>query len=135
MDNVQFEQPNKNIKIKDDKKNNVLKADTLLTKDQYNQELINKDYNNLYMKSTEQNIEEKKKKASQKIYNLSIKEIISNASETYVNILNDFTNLVKKKELTMTNIVNLITLDDRLIYVGILIVVIALLFAFVFVAD
>ena len=112
-ENINSESESQNI--------NILKSDTILTQDQYNKERINREYNELYMKSREATQEEIKKKESERIYNLSIKEIIKRASQTYIDIINE--------------IIKIFTLKDRLIYVGILIVVLSLFLGFIFISD
>ena len=127
--NIFSESGNNNKKI------NILKEDTILTQDQYNQEKINREYNELYMKSTQTTNEEIKDKENKRIYNLSIKEIINRASDVYINIINEITVVIKNKNLDIKKIINIITLRDRLIYVGILIVILSLFLAFIFISD
>ena len=114
---------------------NILKENTVITKDQYDQEKINREYNELYMKSTQATQKEQKKKESQRIYNLSIKQIAIRASEVYINILNELTILINKKQLDIKSIVNIISVNDRLMYVGLLLVVLSLFLAFVFISN
>lgn len=114
---------------------NVLKSDTILTQDQYNKERINREYNELYMKSREATQEEIKKKESERIYNLSIKEIIKIASQTYIDIINEITVSIENKQFNIDQVIKIFTLKDRLIYVGILIVVLSLFLGFIFISD
>jgi hypothetical protein len=114
---------------------NILKENTTITVDQYNQEKINREYNDLYMKSTQATNNEIKKKEKVKIYNLSVKEIIGKASQTYIDVINELTVLVNNKNINIYAIVDIISRKDRLIYVGLLIVIISFMMAFVFIAD
>lgn len=114
---------------------NILKENTIITKDQYDQEKINREYNELYMKSTQSTDKEIKKKESQRIYNLSIKQIFTRASEVYIDIINEITVLINKKNLDIKSVINIISLDDRLMYVGLILVVISLFLAFVFISN
>lgn len=114
---------------------NILKSDTILTQDQYNKERINREYNELYMKSREATQEEMKKKESERIYNLSIKEIMKRASQTYIDIINEITVSIENKKFNIDQVIKIFTLKDRLIYVGILIVVLSLFLGFIFISD
>lgn len=114
---------------------NILKSDTILTQDQYNKERINREYDELYMKSREATQGEIKKKESERIYNLSIKEIIKRASQTYINIINEITVSIDNKQFNIDQVIKIFTLKDRLIYVGILIVVLSLFLGFIFISD
>lgn len=114
---------------------NVLKSDTILTQDQYNKEQINREYNELYMKSKEATQEAIEKKESERIYNLSIKQIINNASKVYIDIINEITISIDNKEFNIEQVIKIFTLKDRLIYVGILIVVLSLFLGFIFISD
>lgn len=114
---------------------NVLKSDTILTQDQYNKEKINREYNELYMKSKEATQEAIEKKESERIYNLSIKQIINNASKVYIDIINEITISIDNKEFNIEQVIKIFTLKDRLIYVGILIVVLSLFLGFIFISD
>lgn len=114
---------------------NILKSDTILTQDQYNKERINREYNELYMKSREATQEEIKKKENERIYNLSIKEIVKRASQTYIDIINEITVSIENKQFNIDQVIKIFTLKDRLIYVGILIVVLSLFLGFIFISD
>ena len=114
---------------------NILKSNTILTQNQYNKEQINREYNELYMKSKEATQEEEKKKESERIYNLSIKQIINNASKVYIDIINEITISIDNKEFNIEQVIKIFTLKDRLIYVGILIVVLSLFLGFIFISD
>ena len=126
-ENISSESESQNI--------NILKSDTILTQDQYNKERINREYNELYMKSREASQEEIKKKDSERIYNLSIKEIIKRASQTYIDIINEITVSIENKQFNIDQIIKIFTMKDRLIYVGILIVVLSLFLGFIFISD
>ena len=126
-ENIHSESESQNI--------NILKSDTILTQDQYNKERINREYNELYMKSREATQEEIKKKENERIYNLSIKEIVKRASQTYIDIINEITVSIENKQFNIDQVIKIFTLNDRLIYVGILIVVLSLFLGFIFISD
>lgn len=126
-ENIHSESESQNI--------NILKSDTILTQDQYNKERINREYNELYMKSREATQEEIKKKENERIYNLSIKEIVKRASQTYIDIINEITVSIENKQFNIDQVIKIFTLKDRLIYVGILIVVLSLFLGFIFISD
>ena len=66
------------------------------------------------------------RKKKERIYNLSIKQIINNASKVYIDIINEITISIDNKEFNIEQVIKIFTLKDRLIYVGILIVVLSL---------
>ena len=134
--NIFSESESQNIPPESESQNiNVLKSNTILTQDQYKKEKINREYNELYMKSREANQKEIKKKDSERIYNLSIKEIIKRASQTYIDIINEITVSIENKQFNIDQIIKIFTMKDRLIYVGILIVVLSLFLGFIFISD
>jgi len=59
------------------------------------------------------------------IYNLSILEILQNVSQTIIDIINDITDRDISKNLT--NMVKIFTKNDRLLYLGILLTIVAIL--------
>jgi hypothetical protein len=56
--------------------------------------------------------------------NLSLKEIFINLISACIDILNEFLDL---KEFTLTNYIKILSKDDRLIYVGIILIIISIL--------
>ncbi len=105
----------------------ILKDKYTLTYSDYEKQKIAEQYNKLYIQSKEENEERNKLKVNKKIYNLSLKEIVTNASLVYMNILNDliifFTNPSEKKD--WNKFVNIFVKSENMIYVGLLIVVVA----------
>jgi hypothetical protein len=105
----------------------ILKDKYTLSYSDYEKQKIAEQYNRLYIQSKEENEGRNKLKTNQKIYNLSLSELVKNASLVYMNVLNEliifFTNPVEKKD--WNKFVNIFVNSDNMIYVGLLIVMIA----------
>ena len=63
-----------------------------------------------------------------KIFNLSFNQVIKNASITYINLINDLSiYFFKNNEKSFNKLGNIITKDDNLFYIGILILIMSFL--------
>ena len=105
----------------------ILKDKYTLTYSDYEKQKIAEQYNKLYLQSKEENDERNRLKSNKKIYNLSLRELVTNASLVYMNILNEliifFTNPVEKKDWNV--FAHIFVKSENMIYIGLLIVVIA----------
>jgi hypothetical protein len=105
----------------------ILKDKYTLSYSDYEKQKIAEQYNRLYIRSKEENEERNKLKTNKKIYNLSLSELVNNASLVYMNVLNEliifFTNPMEKKD--WNKFVNIFINSDNMIYVGLLIVVVS----------
>jgi len=66
-----------------------------------------------------------------KIYNLSVKDIGDNLSKTVIDMLNEFSLYRNDENKRWQDYVRIITNEDRLIYVGIMFVVVSLIVFFI----
>jgi Holliday junction resolvase RusA-like endonuclease len=77
------------------------------------------------------NEEHHKTKTKTKIYNLSIKDICDNLSKTVIDMLNEFSIYRHDENKRWNDYVRIITQEDRLIYVGIIFVIVSLIVFFI----
>jgi hypothetical protein len=105
----------------------ILKDKYTLSYSDYEKQKIAEQYNRLYIQSKEENEVRNKLKVNKRIYNLSLKELVENASLVYMNVLNDliifFTNPSEKKD--WNKFAHIFVNSDNMIYIGLLIVAIA----------
>ena len=66
-----------------------------------------------------------------KIYDLSIKDISTNLSKTFIDMINEFSMYRKDNNTRWNDYIRIITHEDRLIYVGIIFVIISLIVFFI----
>ena len=66
-----------------------------------------------------------------KIYNLSVKDIANNLGQTFIDMVNEFSLYRNDENKSLTDYVRIITNEDRLIYVGIIFVIVSLLVFFI----
>ena len=63
---------------------------------------------------------------NQRFYNLSLKEILNNLSLTLIKIINETSIYMEKSDRTTKELIDIFTKDDRMIYVGILLIILSL---------
>ena len=114
---------------------NVLNNNFLIDKTDYEKEKINQQYNDLYFNSFNDTLNLEKKKKKKIIYNLSIYEITSNLSKVLFEILNELSLLHKNNNVNFRNYIEVFIKDDRMIYTGILFILLALAIFFIFVSS
>ena len=113
----------------------ILKDDFLLTRTDYEKEMINRQYNKLYFNSLNDTNKLAKEKENQIIYNLSLKQIFQNTSDTLIKIMNEYAMLIKDSDKNYNKYVEVLVKDDRMIYVGIIFIVLAMMIFFIFVSS
>ena len=113
----------------------ILKDDFLIDKSDYEKEMINRQYNKLYFNSLNRTNELEKEKDQKIIYNLSLSQIFQNMSNIIVKILNEYSILIKNKDKNYNKYVDVLIKDDRMIYVGIIFIILALMIFFIFVSS
>ena len=105
----------------------ILKDKYTLTYSDYEKQKIAEQYNKIYLQSKEENEARNRLKVNKKIYNLSLKELVSNASLVYMNVLNEliifFTNPSEKKD--WNKFAHIFVKSENMIYMGLLFVVVA----------
>ena len=114
---------------------NVLNNNFLIDRTDYEKEKINQQYNSLYFNSFNETLNLEKQKKNKIIYNLSISEITSNLSKVLFEILNELSLLHKNNNANFRNYIEVFIKDDRMIYTGILFILLALAIFFIFVSS
>jgi len=113
----------------------ILKDDFLITKNDYEKEMINRQYNQLYFNSMNDSNKLQKESESKIIYNLSIKEIFQNMSNTLIKIINEFSILLKNEDKNYNKYIEILIKDDRMIYIGIIFIILGLIIFFIFTSS
>tara|TARA_B110000495_G_C22632024_1_gene375863 strand:- start:76 stop:465 length:390 start_codon:yes stop_codon:yes gene_type:complete len=113
----------------------ILKDNFLIDKTDYEKEMINKQYNKLYFNSLNESNQMKKAKNEKIIYNLSLSQIFQNMSNVIVQVLNEYSILIKDKDRNYNKYVEVLIKEDRMIYVGIIFIILALMIFFIFVSS
>ena len=112
--------------------NNLLNNKSIVGLSDYQQLQLAESYKKLYSKTINENKKNINIKNDNKIYNISLKTLGINFFTTWTNILNDFIKLINNKnKKTFSDYIEIIVKNDRLIYVGIMFVLISLLIFFV----
>lgn len=111
---------------------NVMKNDTPLMDSNFEKYNLAKDYNKLYDYSVRGNEKHIKDKYAKRVYNLSLKEIYNNFFSNMVLILNETVDYVYSPNKSFNNFMEIFTKNDRLVYVGILLIVLSFIIHFVF---
>lgn len=114
---------------------NVLNNNFLIDRTDYEKEKINQQYNDLYFNSLNDTLNLEKQKKNKIIYNLSLSEITSNLSKVLFEILNELSLIHKNNNSNFRNYIEIFIKDDRMIYTGILFILLALAVFFIFVSS
>ncbi len=102
---------------------NILKKDYTLDYSDYEKLKISEQYNKIYNEIYNKNKEEAIIYENKKIYNLSFDVLFKNASKTYISILNDLAIFfsVDNKDKSINKLGYILTKDQNLLYIGLLI--------------
>lgn len=105
----------------------VLKKDFILDITDYEKLKIAEQYNKLYTNIFETNKENEKLKENKKIFNMSIKEIINKSGQVYISLINDLSTFFQDGDeyININKLGLILTKEDNLLYIGILILIIA----------
>ena len=107
---------------------NILKKNLSLDYTDYEKLKINEQYNRLYLNAYNENKKEAEIKENIKIYNLSFTELLKNSINVYIELLNDISVLFdSKSNVTINKLGIILTKNDNLMYIGILIFILAFL--------
>ena len=107
---------------------NVLKKDFTIYYSDYEKLKIAEQYNKLYSDSFKENKSNELIEENKKLYNLSFNEILKKAGPVYIKLLNDLSIYFSKDNNKSLNKLGLIlTNENNLLYIGILILFISFL--------
>ena len=113
----------------------ILKDNFSIDKSDYEKEMINRQYNKLYFNSLNTSNQMEKEKNQKIIYNLSLSQIFQNMSNIIIKVLNEYSILIKNKDTNYNKYVEVLIKEDRMIYVGIIFIILALMIFFIFVSS
>ena len=115
---------------------NILKNESIITLNDYEKYKLNEQYNKLYTNSKISTSELKDEKENNRFYNLSLKNVFDNLITTIVIIINELTIYNKDKDNKNTqDLIEIFIKDDRLIYVGIFLIILSLMLFFIKVSS
>jgi hypothetical protein len=91
-------------------------------------------YKKLYSDTVLENAKRKKDQYDKRIYNLSIKNLFENFFTVWTQIINEMTGLMYDNDnnKSWNNYISILMKNDRIIYVGIMFVLIGLIMYFIF---
>ena len=106
---------------------NVLKKDYTLDYTDYEKLKIAEQYNKLYSNIYDSNQKSVIDNDNKKIYNMSLYSLAKKSSDVYIKLVNDLSNYFSDQnpEKNINKLGLIITKDDNLLYVGILILILA----------
>jgi hypothetical protein len=106
---------------------NVLKKDYTLDYTDYEKLKIAEQYNKLYSNIYDSNQKSVTDNDNKKIYNMSLYSLAKKSSDVYIKLVNDLSNYFSDKnpDKDINKLGLIITKDDNLLYVGILILILA----------
>lgn len=110
---------------------NILKDNNYINYDTYEKIMISEQYNKLNNLQKKENKKKLKIQEDKRFYNLSLKKIGKNFSQTMLVIVNELTIFVYQKDKNINQLMLIFTKDDRLIYLGFLLFLISLCLYFI----
>jgi hypothetical protein len=120
---------------KDVSRKNILKDQFTLEKSDYEKLKQAQQYNQLYSLQYKKNEEIKKIKENKNIYNLSINSLLKNLSIVSMNLLEDLTIFINSKDKSINKFFFIFTKEDRLLYVGILLIILSMSLWFIDISN
>jgi hypothetical protein len=112
----------------------ILENENMYTLSDFQKLKLAESYKKLYSDTIFENDKRKKEQYDKRIYNLSIKNLFENFFTVWTQIINDMTNLIYENDnnKSWNNYIRILTKDDRIIYVGIMFVLVGLIMYFIF---
>lgn len=103
----------------------ILKDNYTIDKTNYEKIKLSEEYNQLYSNEYRENLKNKQEYDNEKIFNLSFSKLIKNASIVYMEIVSELSNYLQKENKTLNELGLIFTNGDRLLYIGLLILVLS----------
>ena len=82
-------------------------------------------------KSTKATAQSIKNKENEKFYNLSLKNLAQNTSKTMIDIMNDMVIFFNSYDKNFGKLFDILTRNDRMIYVGLVLILISMILYFI----
>ncbi len=117
----------KHYSIASDKQvKNILKDEFTLNYSDYEKLKLADQYNRLYVDSISATQEKEKMQENKKFYNMSLKLLIKNASDVYIQLINELSNFMTNNDQKSLNQLGyILTKGENMLYIGLLLIVIA----------
>jgi hypothetical protein len=105
----------------------ILKKDFTLNYSDYEKLKMAEQYNKLYSNTYEQNKSDVMINENKKIFNLSLAQLVKNSGPVYINLINDLSIYFspQQKDKSINNLGLILTKDQNLLYIGMLILIIS----------
>ncbi len=107
--------------------NNILKYDNLLTLSEFDKMLIAQQYEKIYGKTRDANIAQNEEYYNSKFMNLSMNEIFNKFTQTMIELIHEIPLAYDKDEINY----EMFTKNDRIIYIGLFLVLLAIFLYFI----
>ncbi len=120
-------QTNQHYSIASDRQvKNILKDKFTLSYSDYEKLKLADQYNRIYVDSLTETKERERKEESKKFYNMSLKMLIKNASDVYIQLINELSNfMTNNNEKSLNQLGYIITKGENMLYIGLLLIIIA----------
>jgi len=109
---------------------NVLQSGTELKYSDYQNYELAKAYNQLYSMTETANNQAEINKKEKRVYNLSLNDLYQNFFTVITNVLNDVVSWLSKGDKNINDLIEIFIKEDRLMYMGMLLVLISFLMHF-----
>jgi hypothetical protein len=105
----------------------ILKKDFTLNYSDYEKLKMAEQYNKLYSNTYEQNKTDVTINENKKIFNLSLAQLVKNSGPVYINLINDLSVYfsIEEKDKSINKLGLILTKDQNLLYIGMLILIIS----------
>jgi hypothetical protein len=105
---------------------NILKDDYTLNYSDYEKLKLADQYNRIYVDSLSATQKKQQIQENKKFYNMSLKMLIKNASDVYIQLINELSNFVtNNNEKSLNQLGYILTKGENMLYIGFLLIVIA----------
>lgn len=114
---------------------NVLKYYNTISASDFDKFLISKQQQELQKKSLKASVQAIKDKENEKFYNISLKNVLQNTTKTLVDIMNDLVIFVNDDHKTLGKLFNIFTKSERMIYIGLVLMLLSIVLYFITVTS
>ena len=116
---------------------NILKDKDIITENDYEKMMITRQYNKLYEMSKIENDKQKQDFKNERFYNLSFSQLGTNLSITFMELLNEFVVYMNKdyESRNINDLFIIFTKEDRLIYIGIILIMASIMLYFISISS
>jgi len=118
-------------------RSDILEDASVYTLSDFQKLQLAKSYKKLYSNTILENKKREEEKYNKRVYNLSLKKLFENYFTTWTYIVNEMTTLMydDSNNKDINNYIIILTKNDRIIYVGIMFVLISVILYFIFLTQ